>query len=583
MRNERSLRRFRFTLAVGIASVSFVAMPLTPQAARGPATAHAPREAQPITPGATTAAPCEGRTSIALWSDPALLAPRRSRGCGTPMPLLPGSTLGPGVTAAVGTPAVLAPPDVIVGEGAGSVNLTVRLADEGLSTVTVAYTTANSTAVGSTSCDFDYVGVTSTLTFLPGETTKVVPVTVLDCPDVEGFQSFTLELSSPTNATIARASTRVGIVDNDTVVATPRLFVRDATVDEKDGNARVSVLLGGTSGQASASTVTVDYTTSTGTATAGSDYGTTSGTLTFLPGETAKTIPVSIVDDAAAEPPEDLTVNLSSPVNATITDGTGVVVIGASDAAAVGAPALSAPPDVIVGEGDGFVDLPVRLSVPGLSTVTVAYTNANSSAIGSTSCNFDYVGVNGTLSFAPGETTKTIRIDLLDCPDVEGFQSFTLELSSPTNATIARASTRVGIVDNDTLAATPALFVRDTTADEKDGNARVSVLLGGTAGQASGSAVTVAYSTSSGTATADSDYSTTAGTLTFAPGETAKTIVIPITDDAAAEPAEDSDRQPLEPGQRHHHRRHRCRRDRRQRRRRRWCSGVVCAAGCDRG
>ncbi len=69
----------------------------------------------------------------------------------------------------------------------------------------------------------------------------------------------------------------MSIVDNDTVVPTPRLFVRDAVVDEKDGNALVSVLLGGPGGQASNSTVTVDYATADGTANAGSDYVARSG------------------------------------------------------------------------------------------------------------------------------------------------------------------------------------------------------------------------------------------------------------------------------------------------------------------
>ena len=58
-------------------------------------------------------------------------------------------------------------------------------------------------------------------------------------------------LSTPANATIARASARIGIVDADTEVDTPALFVRDAVVDEKDGSARVSVLLGGHTGQVS--------------------------------------------------------------------------------------------------------------------------------------------------------------------------------------------------------------------------------------------------------------------------------------------------------------------------------------------
>src|SRR6202043_3930966 len=127
--------------------------------------------------------------------------------------------------------------------------------------------------------------------------------------------------------------------------------------------------------------------------------------------------------------------------NATIADGTGIVVIGANDVPPVAQPAISAPADVIVGEGDGYVDLVVSLSAPGLSPVSVNYATANSTAAGSTVCNYDYVPVSGTLNFAVGETTKVVRVDLLDCPAaVKGFASFTLGLSTPVNATIARAS-----------------------------------------------------------------------------------------------------------------------------------------------
>ena len=108
-----------------------------------------------------------------------------------------------------------------------------------------------------------------------------MPVQILDCPTVEGFEAFTFNLSTAVNGVIARASSRVSIVDNDTVVATPRLFVRDVVVDEKDGTRWSRCLLGGPAGQASNSTVTVDYATADGTATAGSDYTASRGTLTL--------------------------------------------------------------------------------------------------------------------------------------------------------------------------------------------------------------------------------------------------------------------------------------------------------------
>src|SRR4051812_46138059 len=154
-------------------------------------------------------------------------------------------------------PAILAPADVVVGEADDHVDLTVTLADQGTNTITVHYATANSSALGSTACNYDYASAAGTLTFIPGETSKTVPVDILDCPTDSGLKAFTFNLSAAVNGVIARASSRVSIVDNDHVVATPRIFARDAVVDEKGKTALVSVLLGGPAGQASNSTVTV--------------------------------------------------------------------------------------------------------------------------------------------------------------------------------------------------------------------------------------------------------------------------------------------------------------------------------------
>lgn len=80
---------------------------------------------------------------------------------------------------------------------------------------------------------------------------------------------------------------------------------------------------------ASTSTVTVNYATVDGTAIAPSDYTAQTGTLTFAPGETSKTISITIRDDLQGNPAEQFSVVLSQPTNATILDGTGVVALGA--------------------------------------------------------------------------------------------------------------------------------------------------------------------------------------------------------------------------------------------------------------
>src|SRR5437870_13831796 len=89
----------------------------------------------------------------------------------------------------------------------------------------------------------------------------------------------------------------------------------------------------------------VNYATSNAGAIAGTDYTASSGTLTFAPGETVKNVVVDITDDTDSTPPpiERFALTLSSPSNATIADGTGIVVIGAHDVPPVAQPGISAP------------------------------------------------------------------------------------------------------------------------------------------------------------------------------------------------------------------------------------------------
>ena len=100
---------------------------------------------------------------------------------------------------------------------------------------------------------------------------------------------------------------------------------------------------------ASPQTVTVNYATANGTATAGSDYVAQTGTLSFTAGQTSKTISVTVNGDTTVEPNETFFVNLSSPSGATIADAQGQGTITNDDSAAL--PTLSIN-DVTVTEGN---------------------------------------------------------------------------------------------------------------------------------------------------------------------------------------------------------------------------------------
>lgn len=125
-----------------------------------------------------------------------------------------------------------------------------------------------------------------------------------------------------------------GTASASLTVSQPVLSVSDASVVEGDaGTANLDFTV--TLAPASPLTITVDYATSDGTALSAGDYTATTGTLTFAPSETTKTVTVTVAGDAVIEPDETLVLTLSNPSNATISDATATGTITTDDFAVV--------------------------------------------------------------------------------------------------------------------------------------------------------------------------------------------------------------------------------------------------------
>ena len=322
-----------------------------------------------------------------------------------------------------------------------------------------------------------------------------------------------------------------GFTVNGTAVGpnpVPTLSVADATVSEGNSGTH-DLAFTVTLSSAATGPVTVVYRTTNGTATVGSDYTAQSGTLTFAAGETSKIVHVSVLGDTAVEANETLALTLSSPSAATIARGTATGTIINDDAAP---PTLSIG-DATFAEGSaaapGHGTFTVTLSKAWTSPVTVHFATAN----GTATAGSDYVAQAGTLTFAAGETTKTISVAAIGDGAVEANEGFTVVLSNPTGATIARG-TATGTITNDDVAP-PAISISDSAFAEGSvatpGHGTFTVTLS----KASTSPVTVNFATANGTATAGSDYVAKTGTLTFAAGETTKTISIAAVGDTAVE------------------------------------------------
>src|SRR5262249_4338322 len=129
-----------------------------------------------------------------------------------------------------------------------------------------------------------------------------------------GDEQFTVELTKPFHATLASTTATATILDNE---SPPVVSIADPSVLEGDtGSVNAHFVVSLT--VPSTRTVTVDYTTTDGSATAPDDYTAGSGTVTFAPGETEAGVDVPVVGDTLAEPDETFSVTLSDPNRATL-------------------------------------------------------------------------------------------------------------------------------------------------------------------------------------------------------------------------------------------------------------------------
>jgi hypothetical protein len=208
--------------------------------------------------------------------------------------------------------------------GGATALFTVALSAVAATQVTVQYSTANGTATAGT----DYLPASGTLVFPPNTTTRTVGVPILDDTLYEGNETFFLNLSNATGATIQDGQGVATIIENE-----PQILVSIGDAAVVEGNTgTTSATFTVTLSAPSTLTTTVSYATADGTATAPGDYQAASGTVTFAPGVVSQPVAVSVVADTAVEADETFLVNLSGPVNAAIADGQAVGTIFDDDA-----------------------------------------------------------------------------------------------------------------------------------------------------------------------------------------------------------------------------------------------------------
>jgi glucose/arabinose dehydrogenase len=264
----------------------------------------------------------------------------------------------------------------------------------------------------------------------------------------------------------------VSAVENGTVYrlvsnGTATISIGDVSVTEGDAGTVAATFTVSLSA-AIVGSVTVQYATAAGTAVAGTDYTTVSGTLTFPPGTLTRTVTVPVLADLLDEDNETFVVNLSNATGATIADAQGQGTIVDNDPA----PALSAGDCSVVEGNAGTTPCSFGVSLSPVSgrTVTVAYSTQG----GSATSGVDFTAASGTLTFPAGTTSMPLNVMVQGDVAVETDEAFALTLSSPTNATLADAQGDGTILDDDAPSLTSlelthgALVVADVAGGTPD-------------------------------------------------------------------------------------------------------------------
>lgn len=384
----------------------------------------------------------------------------------------------------------------------------------------------NSTVTNAFGDGVDFEFSSGILNFDVGELTKTIPFDLFNDSLAEPDEAVTVLLRNPSGAILGtQTQFTYTIVDDDNPPALPSVgFSAGASsVLENAGAATVTVVL---SAPASA-TATVDYAFSGGSAANGADFDLPAGTVTFAPGETAKTITVDLLDDTDVEGGETLVVALSNPTGAvtgslnqhtlTITDDDfPTVTVAATDAGAAES-------------GDGGTFTITRIgSVVG--ALVVNYTRSGTATSGA---DYAAIATPGSVTIPDGQPSATVAVSPNQDAGNEGNETVILTLTANAAYTVGTpSSATVTIADDDR--STVTIAANDADASETAGNPGQLTI---TRTAPTTGSLTVNLSIS-GTATNGTDYATVSTSVSFSAGQSSRTIDITPVDDGTTEGAE---------------------------------------------
>ncbi|SET60767.1 RHS repeat-associated core domain-containing protein [Nitrosomonas marina] len=405
------------------------------------------------------------------------------------------------------------------------------------------------------STEMDYIG-SDQLVIPAGEASASILLEIYGDTIIEPDERVVFEVFNLSGAGFEsdaqRLTTTVFILDDDSGYRDPSLFVNDIELVEGDNDTQNAVFTVQLS-RPKTFDLTFDYQTADGSATAGSDYTATSGSLIFPAGQTEAEITVPVIGDTLLEAEEsfNLVVRAQGISQFFIDNGdspaVGTAHIITDDAAGIASQPIVSIRDSRITEiqfGLHMMEFEIILSEPSSGEVSMGWQSLPGTAKINDLGIFGALGFPaGTVTFSPGQTTAFVNFVIPGDPDIEDEidESLLLELFNPKGAEFAGGADRLlatgTILSTDNLPELRTVFINDAELVEGDSgsqNAVFKVLLS----RPAATDLTFDYQTVDGSATAGSDYTAANGALTFAAGQTEAVVNVAVTGDTLSETTE---------------------------------------------
>jgi hypothetical protein len=402
-----------------------------------------------------------------------------------------------------------------VAQSTGSLTVTVSRTPGAATPITIDYDTADGTAVAGT----DYTGTTGTLQWAANDSTdKSITIPISAAVAFSGAKAFDIVLSNPSaSATLGSPGSASIAISGAASAGVGTLGMADPTLTVQQSSKSVTVSVNRSGGAVGPTTVA--YTTTDGTAVAGTDYTKTAGVLAWADGDSAaKSFAVPISNAKPFSGDKTFQVGLSNATSGAMigNSDTATVTILGSSSGAVGTLQLSAA-NYSVAQGSGSLTITANRTGGSNGAASVAYSTKNGSAVAGT----DFTAASGTLKWADGDTAaKTFSVAVSNATPFTGSRTFSVSLSSPSaGATASNPASATVAISGSASAPVGSLQLAASSYAVSQGGGSLTVSVSRTGG--SNGATSIAYSTTNGTAVAGTDFTGASGTLQWASGETA--------------------------------------------------------------